>query len=132
MKPFIYMIIFCFVLLSAPVMAAPPNPDPELDFAHDALAAAMETAPAFSTVSCEANSGGSYMARFGNRTGPELIIKAEGGHNPRWEVDNQFVSPASFDGGEFTSKGQGFQPWKKYVKNLCVICMSDLESCLSN
>ena len=130
MKPFIYMIIFCFVLLSAPVMAAPPNPDPELDAAMTAVEEAMNAAPfPYIVLSCEA-SGGGYMATFSDVNGPALIIQAVGGKVPEWNVHDQASFPVVSSGGIFTSKGTGYQPWKRYVKNLCVLCMSTPGDCL--
>ena len=132
MKTYFYTFVFSLALLSAPSMAAPPNPDPELVAAQFALDTVMSTPrqQPFLTVQCEASSGGSYLATFSDVSGPALMIQAVGGSAPRWQVVDQ--QTAFFGGGNFTSKGKGYQPWKREVKNLCVICMSDIDSCINN
>lgn len=130
MKSYIYIFIFAFTLHSVPFAAAQPPTDNALEKASAAFYAAWTGG--YIRLTCDTFSGGSISAQFYNNFNEQtLVIQAlqDGPAAREWSVYSPIMG---HDTGIFNSKGQGYQPWKRFIKNLCADCMTDPTTCLSN
>ena len=137
MKSYIYSLLFALALASVPAAYAGQSPDPELADAQKMLDDAFICVPPpYYLVECMTHPGGTAEVRFHKVNFGEIIAQAvQQGSSPReWSVSTSsiFTTPTCpvEDRGVFTSKGQGFHPWKNELLDSCAACVNDPE-CLS-
>jgi|GEM_PF-6017331 len=134
MKSSLYASLLVLTFCLVPLANAGQSPDPELENAYSAFAQARVCVPPpYFSVQCMTHAGGGAEVRF-NKNGGEIIAQAiQVGSAPReWRVyaDNEVTSCTMLEDGEFTSKGQGFHPWKRDLLDFCNACVDD-ASCLT-
>ena len=142
MKTYIYSLLIALALASVPAAYAGQSPDPALEAAHIALEKALICVPPpYYIVECLTFPGGTAEVRFHKVNFGEINAQAiqDGSAAREWIVQaNLFFSSCtewensdSFaDDGTFTSKGQGFHPWKSDILDFCAACVNNSD-CLS-
>lgn len=137
MKSYIYSLLFVLALLFAPLANAGQAEDPALANAQKMFDEALICVPPpYYLVECRTFPGGTAEARFHKVNFGEILAQAiQDGSSPReWRVSTSsiFTTPTCpiADNGAFSSKGQGFNPWKRELLDTCAACVNDPE-CLS-
>ena len=129
MKSYIYLLLFALALPSVPLANAGQAPDPQLEKALQTFEAALLCVPPpYVLVECVPLPGGSLVTKF--IKGPTDQIIAQSLAPREWRVSAQGVSLDGLicqvvDNDDFTSKGQGFHPWKRDLSDFCAACVND-------
>ena len=133
MKSYIYLLLFALALPAVPLANAGQAEDPALEAAHQAFEEALNCVrPPYAKVECVTQPGGSVVTIFTQMLGDQIIAEAlQDGSFPReWRVFTNSLTCEPVQTGYFTSKGQGFHPWKRDLLDFCTACLNDL-GCLN-